>query len=194
MKKPIAIIAALLCLTACATTDPQPVKTAPETDTTAAAETQQETETETEPETETAPVSDAQIQYDNITMWESSTGTLWYTAVVEVANLGETTIQLSSCTLDVEGETAATIAALQAAMEILREQLDAKDAIIADKDAQIRTMSDRLADLAARGNEIADKSIVALQQRHMLDAAEMQQSAEQPEERKPWWKRIGKKS
>ena len=91
-------------------------------------------------------------------------------------------------------ETAATISALQAAMEILREQLAAKDAIIADKDAQIRTMSDRLADLAARGNEIADKSIVALQQRHMLDAAEMQQSAEQPEERKPWWKRIGKKS
>lgn len=91
-------------------------------------------------------------------------------------------------------ETAATIAALQAAMEILREQLAAKDAIIAEKDAQIRTMSDRLADLAARGNEIADKSIVALQQRHMLDAAEMQQSAEQPEERKPWWKRIGKKT
>lgn len=91
-------------------------------------------------------------------------------------------------------ETAATIAALQAAMEILREQLAAKDAIIADKDAQIRTMSDRLADLAARGNEIADKSIVALQQRHMLDAAEMQQSAEQPEERQPWWKRIGKKT
>lgn len=192
MKKPIAIIAALLCLTACATTDPQPVKTAPEMDT--AAETQHETETETEPETEAAPVSDAQIQYDNITMWESSTGTLWYTAVVEVANLGETTIQLSSCTLDVEDETSATIAALQAAMEILREQLAAKDAIIADKDAQIRTMSDRLADLAARGNEIADKSIVALQQRHMLDAAEMQQSAEQPDERRPWWKRIGKKS
>ena len=91
-------------------------------------------------------------------------------------------------------ETAATIAALQSAMDILREQLAAKDAIIADKDAQIRIMSDRLADLAARGNEIADKSIVALQQRHMLDAAEMQQSAEQPEERKPWWKRIGKKS
>lgn len=88
----------------------------------------------------------------------------------------------------------ATIAALQTAMEILREQLAAKDAIIADKDAQIRTMSDRLADLAARGNEIADKSIVALQQRHMLDAAEMQQSAEQPEERQPWWKRIGKKT
>lgn len=93
-----------------------------------------------------------------------------------------------------QDETSATIAALQAAMEILREQLAAKDAIIADKDAQIRTMSDRLADLAARGNEIADKSIVALQQRHMLDAAEMQQSAEQPEERQPWWKRIGKKS
>lgn len=91
-------------------------------------------------------------------------------------------------------ETAATIAALQVAMEILREQLAAKDAIIADKDAQIRTMSDRLADLAARGNEIADKSIVALQQRHMLDAAEMQQSAEQPEKRQPWWKRIGKKT
>lgn len=91
-------------------------------------------------------------------------------------------------------ETAATIAALQAAMEILREQLAAKDAIIADKDDQIRTMSDRLADLAARGNEIADKSIVALQQRHMLYAAEMQQSAEQHEERQPWWKRIGKKS
>lgn len=93
-----------------------------------------------------------------------------------------------------QGEAAATIAALQAAMEILREQLAAKDAIIADKDAQIRTMSDRLADLAARGNEIADKSIVALQQRHMLDAAEMQQAAEQPEKRQPWWKRIGKKS
>ena len=43
MKKSIAIIAALLCLTACATTDPQPVETAPEMDT--AAETQQETET-----------------------------------------------------------------------------------------------------------------------------------------------------
>lgn len=93
-----------------------------------------------------------------------------------------------------QDETAATIAALQAAMEILREQLAAKDAIIADKDAQIRTMSDRLADLAARGNEIADKSIVALQQRHMLDAAEMQQAAEQPGERQPWWKRIGKKT
>ena len=93
-----------------------------------------------------------------------------------------------------QNETAATIAVLQAALEILREQLAAKDAIIADKDAQIRTMSDRLADLAARGNEIADKSIVALQQRHMLDAAEMQQSAEQPDERQPWWKRIGKKS
>lgn len=88
----------------------------------------------------------------------------------------------------------ATIAALQTAMEILREQLAAKDAIIADKDAQIRTMSDRLADLAARGNEIADKSIVALQQRHMLDAAEMQQAAEPPEKRQPWWKRIGKKT
>lgn len=88
----------------------------------------------------------------------------------------------------------ATIAALQTAMEILREQLAAKDAVIAEKDAQIRTMSDRLADLAARGNEIADKSIVALQQRHMLDAAEMQQSAEQPEERQPWWKRLGKKT
>lgn len=88
----------------------------------------------------------------------------------------------------------ATIAALQTAMEILREQLAAKDAIIAEKDAQIRIMSDRLADLAARGNEIADKSIVALQQRHMLDAAEMQQSAEQPEERQPWWKRLGKKT
>lgn len=106
MKKSIAIIAALLCLTACATTDPQPVETAPEMDT--ATETKQEIETE--PETKAAPVSD------------------------------------------------------------------------------------RLADLAARGNEIADKSIVALQQRHMFDAAEMQQSAEQPEERKPWWKRIGKKS
>lgn len=93
-----------------------------------------------------------------------------------------------------QDEAAATIAALQAAMEILREQLAAKDAIISDKDTQIRTMSDRLADLAARGNEIADKSIVALQQRHMLDAAEMQQAAEQPEERKPWWKRVGKKS
>lgn len=91
-------------------------------------------------------------------------------------------------------ETAATIAALQAAMDILREQIAAKDAIIADKDDQIRTMSDRLADLAARGNEIADKSIVALQQRHMLDAAEMQQASEQPEERQPWWKRIGKKT
>lgn len=94
-----------------------------------------------------------------------------------------------------QDETTATIAALQAAMEILREQLAAKDAIIADKDAQIRTMSDRLADLAARGNEIADKSIVALQQRHMLDAAEMQQAAEPaPEERQPWWKRLGKKT
>lgn len=91
-------------------------------------------------------------------------------------------------------ETDATIAAMQSAMEILREQLAAKDAIIADKDDQIRTMSDRLADLAARGNEIADKSIIALQQRHMLDAAEMQQSAEQQDERQPWWKRIGKKS
>lgn len=39
MKKSIAIIAALLCLTSCATTDPQPVETAPEIDT--AAETQQ---------------------------------------------------------------------------------------------------------------------------------------------------------
>ena len=112
MKKPIAIIAALLCLTACATTDPQPVETAPETDTTAAAETQQETETETEPETEAAPVSDAQIQYDNITVWESSTGTLWYTAVVEVANLGETTLQLSNCTLDVEDANGALVATL----------------------------------------------------------------------------------
>ena len=119
MKKPSAIIAALLCLTACATTDPQPVETAPETDTTAAetqqsgetaAETQQETETE--PETEAAPVSDAQIQYDNITVWESSTGTLWYTAVVEVANLGETTLQLSSCTLDVEDASGALVATL----------------------------------------------------------------------------------
>lgn len=110
MKKSIAIIAALLCLTACATTDPQPVETAPEMGT--AAETQQETETETEPETETAPVSDAQIQYDNITVWESSTGTLWYTAVVEVANLGETTLQLSSCTLDVEDASGALVATL----------------------------------------------------------------------------------
>lgn len=111
MKKSIAIIAALLCLTACATNDPQPVETAPETDTTAA-ETQQETETETEQGTETAPVSDAQIQYDNITVWESSTGTLWYTAVVEVANLGETTLQLSSCTLDVEDASGALVATL----------------------------------------------------------------------------------
>lgn len=111
MKKSIAIIAALLCLTACATNDPQPVETAPETDTTAA-KTQQETETETEQGTETAPVSDAQIQYDNITVWESSTGTLWYTAVVEVANLGETTLQLSSCTLDVEDASGALVATL----------------------------------------------------------------------------------
>ena len=110
MKKPIAIIAALLCLTACATTDPQPVETAPETDT--AAETQQETEAATGPETEAAPVSDAQIQYDNITVWESSTGTLWYTAVVEVANLGETTLQLSSCTVDVEDANGALVATL----------------------------------------------------------------------------------
>ena len=108
MKKSIAIIAALLCLTACATTDPQPVETAPEMGT--AAETQQETETE--PETKAAPVSDAQIQYDNITVWENSTGTLWYTAVVEVANLGETTLQLSSCTLDVENASGALVATL----------------------------------------------------------------------------------
>ena len=62
MKKSIAIIAALLCLTACATTDPQPVDTAPETDTTAA-ETQQEVETETEQETEAAPCP---------TVWQTS--------------------------------------------------------------------------------------------------------------------------
>lgn len=114
MKKSIAVIAALLCLAACATTDPQLVETAPEMET--AAETQQNgetaAETETEPETETAPVSDAQIQYDNITVWESSTGTLWYTAVVEVANLGETTLQLSSCTLDVEDASGALVATL----------------------------------------------------------------------------------
>lgn len=112
-KRTICTIFSILFLTtACTTTDPQPVETAPETDTTAAAETQQETETETEPETEAAPVSDAQIQYDNITVWESSTGTLWYTAVVEVANLGETTIQLSSCTLDVEDASGALVATL----------------------------------------------------------------------------------
>ncbi len=101
----------LATATACATTDPQPVETAPETDTTAA-ETQQETETETEPETEAAPVSDAQIQYGNITVWESSTGTLWYTAVVEVANLGETTLQLSNCTMDIEDASGALVATL----------------------------------------------------------------------------------
>lgn len=121
MKKPIAIIAALLCMTACATTDPQPVETAPETDAAAAetqqneetaAEPQQETEAATEPETDAAPVSDAQIQYDNITVWESSTGTLWYTAVVEVANLGETTLQLSNCTIDVEDASGALVATL----------------------------------------------------------------------------------
>lgn len=110
-KRTICTIFSILFLaTACATTDPQPVETVPEMDT--AAETQQETETETDPETETAPVSDAQIQYDNITMWESSTGTLWYTAVVEVANLGETTLQLSSCTLDVEDASGALVATL----------------------------------------------------------------------------------
>lgn len=106
------IFSILLLTTACTTTDPRPVETAPETDTTAAAETQQEAETETEPETEAAPVSDAQIQYDNITVWESSTGTLWYTAVVEVANLGETTLQLSNCTLDVEDANGALVATL----------------------------------------------------------------------------------
>ena len=51
------IFSILFLATACATTDQQPVETAPDTDTTAAAETQQDTETETEPETETAPPS-----------------------------------------------------------------------------------------------------------------------------------------
>lgn len=90
--------------------------------------------------------------------------------------------------------TLATIDALQSALEILREQLAAKDAIIAEKDAQIRAMADRLADLAERGNDIADKSIIALQQRHALDAAEMQQAMAQPAERIPWWQKIWKKT
>lgn len=114
-KRTICTIFSILFLstaTACATADPQPVETAPETDTTTAAEPQQETEAATEPETDAAPVSDAQIQYDNITVWESSTGTLWYTAVVEVANLGETTLQLSSCTVDVEDANGALVATL----------------------------------------------------------------------------------
>lgn len=109
MKKPIAIIAALLCLTACATNDPQPVETAPETDTTAAAETQQETETETEPETEAAPVSDAQITYADVSTWTDSIGSTWYTAVVEVENTGTATIMLSNCSMDVEDAAGALI-------------------------------------------------------------------------------------
>lgn len=90
--------------------------------------------------------------------------------------------------------TITTIEALQSALEILREQLATKDAIIAEKDAQIRAMADRLADLAERGNDIADKSIIALQQRHALDAAEMQQAMAQPAEQIPWWQRIWKKT
>ena len=111
MKKSIAIIAALLCLTACATTDPQPVETAPETETAAAetqqngetsAETQQEIETETEPETEAATVSDAQITYADVSTWTDSIGSTWYTAVVEVENTGTETIMLSNYSMDVE--------------------------------------------------------------------------------------------
>lgn len=108
MKKPIAIIAALLCLTACATTDPQPVETAPETDTTAA-DTQQETEAATEPETEAAPVSDAQITYADVSTWTDSIGSTWYTAVVEVENTGTATIMLSNCSMDVEDASGALV-------------------------------------------------------------------------------------
>lgn len=43
---------------------------------------------------------------------EPTPGTLWYTAVVEVENLGETTLQLSSCTLDVENASGALVATL----------------------------------------------------------------------------------
>lgn len=101
------IFSILLLATACATTDPQPVETAPETDT--AAETQQETETETEPGTEAAPVSDAQITYADVSTWTDSIGSTWYTAVVEVENTGTATIMLSNCSMDVEDASGALV-------------------------------------------------------------------------------------
>lgn len=107
-KRTICTILSILFLaTACTTTDPQPVETAPETDT--AAETQQETEAATEPETEAAPVSDAQITYADVSTWTDSIGSTWYTVVVEVENTGTATIMLSNCSMDVEDAAGALI-------------------------------------------------------------------------------------
>ena len=117
-KRTICTIFSILFLTtACTTTDPQPVETAPEMGTAAetqqngeiAAETQQETETETEPDTEPTPVSDAQITYADVSTWTDSIGSTWYTAVVEVENTGTATIMLSNCSMDVEDASGALV-------------------------------------------------------------------------------------
>ena len=163
MKKSIAIIAALLCLTACTTTDPQLVETAPETDT-ATAETQQETETETEQETEAAPVSDAQITYADVSGQHRQHLVYGSRRGGEHRHGDDHALQL----------------------------LDGRGGRIRRARRHHGFGHQRTGVLEP--GEIGDKSIVSLQQRHMLDAAEMQQVAEQPEERQPWWRRIGKKT
>lgn len=104
MRKTIAILLAAAILTACTAAVPQPVDTDPQTDTTApetqtAAAEEPETVVETEPD---EPAAAAEVSYRHIVTWESSTGAIWCTAVVEATNTGSTPVSLSSCTLDIE--------------------------------------------------------------------------------------------
>lgn len=62
---------------------------------------------EIETVTKSQQEAEVQIIYSDLTTWEDSIGTQWYTAVVEVENDGNSSIMLSSATMDVEDESGA---------------------------------------------------------------------------------------
>lgn len=86
LKHIAAITALLLCFAGCTAGEIESV-----------AKSQQEADTEAE----------AQIIYSGLNTWDDSIGTRWYTAVVEVENNGNSSIMLSSATMDVEDESGA---------------------------------------------------------------------------------------
>lgn len=82
-------------------------------------------------------------------------------------------------------------ASILATIEVLKTQLAEKDRIIAEKDDQLRDLTKKVSDLAELSHNIAEKSVVALQQRNFLEA---QSQLPPPEpEKKPFLSRFIKK-
>lgn len=82
-------------------------------------------------------------------------------------------------------------ASILATIEALKTQLAEKDRIIAEKDDQLRDLTKKVSDLAELSHNIAEKSVVALQQRNFLEA---QSQLPPPEpEKKPFLSRFIKK-